>query len=566
MNKSGKTILALLGIAIVVFGAIYGITKLTQNAGSTTGDKDAAKALSQLEKLTRSISVNTLSLVKGQLDSLTAEDDGSSLPDIEKQAPVAVEATTPDYIEIWSSPEKAGTGTDAWLTELVRQFNRAGKTVDGRKVSVKLRKMNSGDGVNYIVAQKAVPDAYSPSNSLWGEMLKAKNIKIETITERLAGNTAGILLSKSAQKKINDEYGAINLKSITQAVSENKIQMGYTNPFASSAGLNFLVSTLYTFDSKNPLADEAAAAFEQFSANIPFVSYTTMQMRTAAQSGALDGFILEYQSYMNLPDIKSAYSFTPYGVRHDEPLYAIGSLSQFKKDILRLFADYCLTPEAQQSAKEYGFNADAIEKYSYEMPAADGNTIIAAQKLWKEKKSGGADVTAVFVADVSGSMAGERLNKLKESLRKGSNYISAENSIGLITFSDEVNTAVPIGKFDLSQRAYFAGAIDAMQPAGSTAMYDAIAVAAEQLMSAKEVNPTTRLMMFVLTDGETNRGLMLNDIRDILSQLKIPIYTIGYDADIAALETVAAINEAAALNANTDDVVYQLENFFNAQM
>jgi Ca-activated chloride channel family protein len=73
-------------------------------------------------------------------------------------------------------------------------------------------------------------------------------------------------------------------------------------------------------------------------------------------------------------------------------------------------------------------------------------------------------------------------------------------------------------------------------------------------------------MMFVLTDGETNRGLLLNDVSDVLTDLKIPIYTIGYNADISVLETVAKLNEAAAINADTEDVVYQLENFFNAQM
>jgi Ca-activated chloride channel family protein len=55
-------------------------------------------------------------------------------------------------------------------------------------------------------------------------------------------------------------------------------------------------------------------------------------------------------------------------------------------------------------------------------------------------------------------------------------------------------------------------------------------------------------------------------ISDIVQSLKIPIYTIGYNADIQALQTISSINEAASINADTDDVVYKLGNLFNAEM
>ena len=38
----------------------------------------------------------------------------------------------------------------------------------------------------------------------------------------------------------------------------------------------------------------------------------------------------------------------------------------------------------------------------------------------------------------------------------------------------------------------------------------------------------------------------------------IPIYTIGYNADIDALEEISLINEGASINADTEDVVYKL--------
>ena len=78
--------------------------------------------------------------------------------------------------------------------------------------------------------------------------------------------------------------------------------------------------------------------------------------------------------------------------------------------------------------------------------------------------------------------------------------------------------------------------------------------------------PDAKPMLFVLSDGETNVGYNLNDVRDILSGLKIPVYTIGYNADLSALQSISSVNEAASIDASTDDVVYQLKTLFNASM
>ena len=212
--------------------------------------------------------------------------------------------------------------------------------------------------------------------------------------------------------------------------------MGYTNPFASSAGLNFLVNTLYTYDNNNILSDTAVEGFNSFQTNIPFVSYTTMQMRDAAESGALDGFILEYQSYANLPDLKREYIFTPFGVRHDEPLYAVGTLSEDKKQLLNMFKDFCLNDENQKLASEYGFNN--MDEYVSETPEFDGDTLIKAQKLWKENKDVGTPIVAVFVIDISGSMDGAPLNMLKESMINSMQYIKSDHYVGMVSYNNDV--------------------------------------------------------------------------------------------------------------------------------
>ena len=172
----------------------------------------------------------------------------------------------------------------------------------------------------------------------------------------------------------------------------------------------------------------------------------------------------------------------------------------------------------------------------------------------------------MFVADISGSMLGEPLNELKRSLLNGAQYINSDNSVGLVTYATDVYVNLPIAKFDINQRSLFAGAVTDLDASGSTATFDAILVALNMLMNEKNQNPDIKPMLFVLSDGETNIGNDLSDAQGILEALKVPVYTIGYNADISALDKISNINEAASINADSDDVVYQLKNLFNAQM
>ena len=561
-NSSLKVFSIFAVMAILVFGFIYMGISATKNLGKSKNVVTAENAAKTLNDLYKEITVNTIAPSKGQI-SISPASIRESLPEISKY-PAQVDNSTENFIEIFSSTEKTGKDKDGWLNDTAKDFNNSNIKVNGKNVSVKIRGMASGMGVDYIVSGKYMPDAFTPSNELWGEMIKSKGTKISLIEKRLAGNVPGVLFSKSKNNELIKKYGSINIKTVTEAVAKNEVAMGYTNPFASSTGLNFLISTLSTFDEKNLLSEKAVKGFERFQTNIPFVAYTTLQMRESAQSGVLDGFIMEYQTYINSPDLKSNYIFTPFGVRHDSPIYAMGDLSSEKTEILSKFINFCKSDKYQKLASKYGFNNH--NEYKSETGDVKGDIVAQAQKLWKEKKDVNKDIVAVFVADISGSMQGDPLNKLKKSLLNGAQYIGKNNSVGLVSFSSEVNINLPVGKFDMNQRSLFAGTVNDLQASGNTAMFDAIAVATKMLMDEKAKNPKANLMLFVLSDGETNYGHSLNDIKDILQAFKIPINTIGYNANISALQNLSSINEAASINADSEDVVYKLGSLFNAQM
>lgn len=562
MARKSKTFIVLGLIAVSVFALVYFGISLTANLGKSKTEISAEDADKRLNRIYKDINVSSTAPVKGQID-LDPAAVGDSLPDISK-FPLSVNSTTDSYAEIFSSTEKSGTGNDGWLNEVANDFNAAGILVDSKPVSVSIRNIASGTAADYIRSGKYVPDAYTPSNELWGEMVKASGVSAELVSERLAGNVAGVVMSKQKYDQLVGKYGSINVKTITDAIAANELAMGYTDPFASSTGLNFLVTALGTFDSTDLLGDKAVQGFEKFQANVPFIASTTLQMRDAAKSGMLDAFVLEYQTYVNAADLTSGYVFTPFGVRHDSPLYALGDLPKEKLEIIRKFAEFAVQDKYQTAASDRGFNG--LNDYKSELAPVDGSLLSSAQKLWKEKKDGSKPIAAVFVADVSGSMAGEPLNRLKESLLKGQKFLGKDNSIGFVSYSSDVTINLPIGKYDTNQQSMFVGAINSLQATGGTATFDGMVVAMKMLKEELALHPEMKPLIFVLSDGETNEGHSLDEIRGLIESYKIPVYTIGYNANIKALESISSINEAANINADTEDVVYKIGNLLNVQM
>lgn len=152
---------------------------------------------------------------------------------------------------------------------MATDFNSSNIEVNGLPVSVKIRNIASGTATDYIRSGKYIPDAFTPSNELWGEMVKANGMNTQLITNRLIGNVAGIVTNKTKYDELVEKYGSLNVKTITDAIANNELSMGYTDPFASSTGLNFLVTALGTFDSSDLLGEQAVQGFEKFQANVP---------------------------------------------------------------------------------------------------------------------------------------------------------------------------------------------------------------------------------------------------------------------------------------------------------
>ena len=253
MKNNNKVIFVGIALVIVVIAAIlFGVCSRFLKNGEVIQDKS-------LEEMLEDITVTEATPVKGSVN-LGNSSLYDELPEIDKY-PLQVTGSADIVLEVFSSGEKAGTGYESWLIDVANRFNSSDmKTDSGKSVAVSVRQMSSGMGADYIISNKYLPDLYTPSNKLFGEYVETNGGAVEVMKERLVGNTAGILVDK------NKGYGS--LSEVADAVTNNQMNLGYTNPQTSASGLNFLISILKNYDAENMLSDTAGQKFSDFQNHI----------------------------------------------------------------------------------------------------------------------------------------------------------------------------------------------------------------------------------------------------------------------------------------------------------
>ncbi len=565
-----KTFITVIGVFAVVFlvlvGLVGGVISSVGKKSKSGSDQQPFEEIAQgesLEELMRRVQYTEYTeeqLVKAPVDSLVTN-MYDEMPEIDRY-PLVVEGRGDVDIEIFSSGEKASMKpvTDSWLIKVADKFNKSGAmTSTGRSISMSVRSVPSGTGADYIISGKYLPDLYTPSNELFGLYAISEGGELELYSERTVGNTAGILVDASSTLE--------SLNGVLDVVTAGSFNLGYTNPQSSAAGANLLIELLKTFGSGDMTSEAAKEEFSKFNNNIPYIAYTTQQMRDGASRGGLDGMVSEYQAYINDEALKSRYKFIPYGRRHDNPLFLVDKSHKSADELeaVEQINAFMMSAEMQELATQYGYNANDEYVSSYECDASD---MITALDIYKKSKDSGRSVYAVFVADRSGSMEGEAIMQLKDSIANGMKYINDNNYVGLISYADDITVDLPINKFDFTQQSYFIVALNNKSASGGTHSYEALCVAVNMLENAAKDDPNAKKMIFFLSDGKANGKYSLSRVEYMLSQAAIPVYTIGYTsyADTDELSRLSSINEAASISADTDDVVYKIKSLFNAQL
>lgn len=544
-------------LLVAVFAVLTGCNSYTDEASKLSFDEAKAElnALMQKVKVT-SITDPVMDIYGDDIKEADALSDISVFP-------LTVKGNGDINIEVAADTELSSAAPDDWINILAEKFNKENHQFNGKKITISIRQITGGEVVTYMRANAYRPDLYIPSHGAWGKMLDASGIHTITLCDRLLGNTAGILISDKVYDEFIAKYGEVSIKNVVEANLNGDLVFAYTNPYTSSTGLNMLTMILKAFDPVNPVSSAAAEKLSAYQRTSPPTAYTTAVMRNKAAKGIIDAMVMEEQAYV-FTQALSKYVYVPAGIRHDHPVFTFDYVSNEKQEAAKLFIDYCLSESSQKLGYDKGFNRH--NDYKGEEPGLDGNGYLAAQSLWKENKNGGIPTVAVFIADVSGSMNGSPLNELKRSLIATTPYIGSDSYIGLVSYADNVTKHLDIKRFDEKQRACFAGEVKSLTANGGTATYNAVLTGLDMLQTFMADNPNCKPLLFVLTDGDTNRGWSLDRTLPVVGGMKIPVYTIAYNySSSGSLEKLSSINEAVTISTDTNGIVNELRNLFNVE-
>jgi len=248
--------------------------------------------------------------------------------------------------------------------------------------------------------------------------------------------------------------------------------------------------------------------------------------------------------------------------------------------------------EEQQSAKEQSVSGQLVVRYDVdrrnqdsEVQVIDGYFVhyFVPDNLKTLSKH------AIFILDTSGSMRGEKIQQLKDSMFTVLNDMKSNDFFNIITFSSGVKHWKPTEKETENSTLEFEdNAVAATEENKKEAIeyvLDLLATGGTNINSAilagiqlaQEVNKKETLpegvasMIVFLSDGEATEGETSNDniksnVAKANSQLRLPIFSVafGRGADFQLVKDISQkTNSFAKRVYEGSDAALQLENFYS---
>jgi uncharacterized protein YegL len=171
---------------------------------------------------------------------------------------------------------------------------------------------------------------------------------------------------------------------------------------------------------------------------------------------------------------------------------------------------------------------------------------IKAPLAESEERSTRAPIQIVCVIDKSGSMSGNNMKLVRESLVYMIDQLKSDDKLALITFSDDAQTLVPLTNMDAAGKRRARSLASDIHASGSTNLSGGIFEGLE-VFKSQEVLDVNSMILF--TDGQANRGItrteeIIKGMEGYTRKLTKPlsVFTFGFGSHDANL--LRAISEA----------------------
>ncbi len=481
-------------------------------------------------------------------------------------------------LEIAYSPEK-----QELIEELVKRFHATRpQTASGQQISVVLSSLEPETMIESALSGQF--DAICPDSSVWLAQLEAgwqerygSDRSIVGETTRFAVSPVVIAMWDDVARSMGYPEEAIGWADLLSTARSNP-NFKWSHPSTSSAsGLLATLATFYAGAGKTRGLTVEDATAEQTLAYVAALEKTVRYygegelavIQQVQEKGRtyLDAFVVQEQLLIRFNQQSTEQLVAVYPVEgtmwKDHPLVLLEQpdTTAEQRQAFRIFSEFLLTTDAQMLVLAQGYRPTdlSISLDSPSSPIRPDNGVDPAQPettlqipsaavievvrdVWQYTKR---KTNVYLVADVSGSMQGEKLEQAKEAFITFLGSIKAEDErVGLITFSSGVSEEVPMADL-ATNRTVLRSAITALSAGGDTALLDAVDLAYQKLQQLADSERINAIV--VMTDGkENNSRIRLGELTAALrrggqSGLPVVVFCVAYgsDADMETLEEIS---------------------------
>jgi Ca-activated chloride channel family protein len=440
----------------------------------------------------------------------------------------------------------ANSSLGNWLTAAVERFNEAEiETSDGNPAYVQLTLADAGQATSQIAAGIESPALWIPDQHVWTQVLADQGETSYTSDcVSLATSPLVIAMWRPAAESLGwpgQPLGWLDVGSLAADPSAwayysggaygDSLNLGHTHPGLSGSGASTLLALVQSAQAKpdavsvedveQPIVQASVSAFE---AAVSWFSSNTGDLgRTMAERGEqFLGAAVMYESDVvanGNGQIVPIYPLEGTFVA-GHPACLSDDLDPETSEAAGLFRDYLLRQETQQLAVSNGLRPvnsgvtigaplDAGHGADLAQPAVvfgspSVDTIYAVQDLWQSARK---DVNLVMLLDVSGSMAGQKIDNMRDAAVQFVEQMGDDDFITIIPFSHELPVIVDHQQVGPA-RDQIIEAIRRLDAAGDTALYDAVGTGA--LLIEQSNSPDTANALVVLTDGQDTYSYRYN--------------------------------------------------------
>ena len=385
------------------------------------------------------------------------------------------------------------------------------------------------------------------------------------------------------------------------------VYYGHTDPYISSTALSTLIAEFYAsarynagatdlrrLDKKTVQNADVQKGVRQIESLIKHYSSRTTEFKEYIAQGPnyLDFVALEENDLIYINQGKTAYKppeklvalYPKEGTFwHEHPfgIPATDWVTDEQRNAAKVFTEYIRSEAVQRKVMEMGFrpvNPKVTIAYPFTaelgvdanqptnvLAVPDPDVIAAVQASWQYVKKQG-DI--LMVIDTSGSMAGNKIDQVRDAASKFLDNMPAQNRVGLTTFSDKVRPLTAPGMVENVSQQIKAN-LAAMNATGNTALYDTLIATLKEMQTAAPTDQGEDRIraIILLSDGQdTSSKASLNEVLTQIGQARTgrnPILIIpvayGSDADIAALNSIAQASATKVQSGDPKDIQKLLE-------